>query len=405
MDVAYPPEAVAFGAEVRAWLAENLPAGWSEPGFTMTGAARRAFLEEWTRRLYDGGWVCASWPKEYGGRGLSLMESVVLAEEFARADVPMRVSSLGEILIGPTILQWGTEEQKQAFLPRILRGEIVWCQGFSEPASGSDLASLATSAELDGDEWVIDGEKIWTSEAEDADYIFMLVRTSPDKPRHAGISFLLVPMRQPGITVHAIAQPDGTHGFNRVTFEGARCPAANVVGGVDNGWKVAMTTLGFERGLSATTGYHRFRRELDDIIASARANGVNRDPVMRQRLAAAWTTVEIMRMTGYRTLTAELQGRAEGALDAIHKVFWSDYSQRASTLGLDVLGPIGQILTGTEYDVRPAAVGLGRREPMHEYPASPLQRLFFFACGEKIYGGTSEIQRNIIAERALGLPR
>jgi alkylation response protein AidB-like acyl-CoA dehydrogenase len=405
MDVSYPPEAVELGRQARAWLEANLPEGWFEPGFELPAEDRKAFLAQWTERLYEGGWICASWPKEYGGRGLSILESVVLSEEFARAGVPMRVSSLGEMLVGPTILQWGTDEQKREFLPRILRGELVWCQGFSEPGAGSDLAALETTAELDGDAWVVTGEKIWTSEAEDADYMFVLARTSADKPRHAGISYLLLPMRQPGVTVHPIAQIDGTAGFNRVVLEGARCPAENVVGGVDNGWKVAMTTLGFERGTSATTGYHRFRRELDEMIDTARRTGRSGDRVVRQRLASAWCTVEIMRMTGLRTLTAAVAGRGEPALEAINKVSWSEYSQRATELALELLGPAGQILTGTEHDVRPATVGLGRRAPVHPYPASPLQLSFYFARGETIYGGTSEVQRNVIAERVLGLPR
>jgi alkylation response protein AidB-like acyl-CoA dehydrogenase len=406
MDVSYPEHALAFGREVRAWLEANLPAGWFEPGFTMPAAERKRFFEEeWPRRMYAGGWICAAWPKEYGGRGLDLMENVVLAEEFARAAAPMRVSSLGEMLVGPTILRWGTEDQKHEFLPKILRGEIIWCQGFSEPASGSDLASLACEGVIEGDDIVVTGEKIWTSEAEDADYIFILVRTSPDKQRHAGISFLLMPMRQPGVEVIAKPQPDGSRGFNKVVFTGARCPIVNVVGGIDNGWKVAMTTLGFERGTSATTGYHRFRAEREELFASARRTGRAADPVVRQQLAQAWIVTEIMRVNGYRSLTNVLLDRNEPALDMTHKVFWSDYSQWSTKLAIDVLGMDGQLLTGSPTDVRPASVGLGKRPQVYEYPASPLQQSFFFARGESIYGGTSEIQRNLVAERVLGLPK
>ena len=406
MDVSYPEHAVAFGTEVHAWLVANLPAGWFDDGFTMPAAARKRFFEEeWPTRMYDGGWICASWPKEYGGRGLDLMESVALAEEFARANAPLRVSSLGELLVGPTILRWGTEDQKQEFLPQILKGEIIWCQGFSEPSSGSDLASLACEGVIEGDEIVVTGEKIWTSEAEDSDYIFILVRTSPDKPRHAGISFLLMPMRQPGVEVIAKPQPDGSRGFNKVVFAGARCPLVNVVGEIDNGWRVAMTTLGFERGTSATTGYHRFRTEREEMFESARRNGAAKDPRVRQRLAQSWIVTEIMRVHGYRSLTNVLLDRNEPGLEMTHKVFWSDYSQWSTKLAIDVLGMNGQILTGTDTDVRPGSVGLGKRPQMFEYPASPLQQSFFFARGESIYGGTSEIQRNLIAERALGLPK
>ena len=406
MDITFPEHARAFGTEVRTWLETNLPAGWFEPGFVMPAAERkRFFVEQWPHLMYDGGWICASWPKEYGGRGLDLMQSVALAEEFAYANAPMRVSSLGELLVGPTILQWGTDAQKREFLPRILRGELIWCQGFSEPASGSDLASLACVGRIEGDDIVVTGEKIWTSEAEDADYIFVLVRTNPESARHAGISFLLMPMRQPGVEVIAKPQPDGSRGFNRVEFNDAHCPLANVVGGVDNGWRVAMTTLGFERGTSATTGYHRFRHERDELFASARATGAADDRRVRQQLAQSWIITEIMRVNGYRALTNVLLERSEPALEMTHKVFWTDYSQWSTKLAVDVLGMRGQVLTGRDTDVRPAAVGLGRRPQMYDYPASPLQQSFFFARGESIYGGTSEIQRNLIAERVLGLPK
>jgi alkylation response protein AidB-like acyl-CoA dehydrogenase len=258
MDLTYPPEAEEFRKEIRAWLEDNLPSGWFAEGFEMTPDERRRFNEEWVGRLHAGRWICATWPVEYGGKGLSLMQGVVLAEEFAKAGAPMRADFFGDTLVGPTILQWGTESQKQEFLPKILRGETRWCQGFSEPNSGSDLASLKTSAVLDGEEWVINGQKVWTTGGHHADYCFLLTRTDPDAPKHKGISYLLVPMKQPGIEVRGITQPDGTGEFCEVFFDDARCPRHNVVGGVNNGWVVANTTLGFERGQSATTGYRRF---------------------------------------------------------------------------------------------------------------------------------------------------
>jgi alkylation response protein AidB-like acyl-CoA dehydrogenase len=408
MDVAYPPEAVAFAAEVRTWLEANLPHGWFEPGFTMTGPERRAFLAEWPAKLRAGGFICAAWPTEYGGRGLSLMELIALNDEFTRARAPLRVSSLGEILVGPTLLQWGSEEQKHEFLPKILGGAITWCQGFSEPESGSDLASLQTTAERDGDDWVIHGEKIWTSEAEDSDFMILLARTNPDVRPHAGISFLLLPMHQPGVEVIAIPQPDGTRGFNRVKLHGARCPDVNVVGGVDNGWKVAMTTLGFERGTSAASSYQRLRGEYDEMLDAARRAGRTAEPLVRQQLARTWCTLEILRMSSYRILTAVLQGRSDPAVTALevgNKLVWSEYDKKAQKLAIDLQGPMGQILTGTPDDERRAAVGLGRREVVHHYPVSPVQGSFFFSLSESIYGGTSEIQRNIVAERVLGLPR
>src|SRR3984957_18756562 len=262
MDLSYPVETEPFRAEIRKWLTDNLPEGWGSPGFSMTGDEKRTFNREWTKKLFAGGWICASWPKEYGGKGLSLMESVVLNEEFARAEAPLRADFFGDTLVGPTILQWATEDQKQQFIPGILNGTISWCQGFSDP----------------------------------------------DAPKHAGTSYLLVPMKQPGIEVRPIAQVDGSADFNEIFFTNARCPRQNVVGGENNGWKVAMTTLGFERGSSATTGHRRFARELDQIIATAQKNGRSTDPQIRQRLATSWTKVKIMEINGYRSLTDSLNG-------------------------------------------------------------------------------------------------
>jgi alkylation response protein AidB-like acyl-CoA dehydrogenase len=416
MDLTYPPEAEAFRIEVRAWLEENLPPGWGTPGHSMTADERACFAAEWTKKLAEGGWICASWPADYGGRGLSLMESVVLNEEFARLNAPMRADFFGDTLVGPTILKWGTEVQKRYFLPKILSGEIVWCQGFSEPDSGSDLASLKTRAELDGDEWVLNGQKIWTTQAQYADYVFLLARTDPDAPRHKGISYLLVPMRQEGIEVRPIAQVDGSAEFNEVFFTNARCPKDNVVGGVNNGWAVAMDTLGFERGTSATTGHRRFQKELDSIIAAAQRNGRSNDPLVRQRLAHAWSKVKIMQINGLRTLTSALNNdHSTIALSATNKMYWSEYHRDAMELALDILGMEGQILTGgwaagpdtegegegdTEF-----MPGIGTRHPRPGYPVSLMQESFFFSRSETIWGGTAQIQRNIVGERVLGLPK
>jgi hypothetical protein len=284
MELTYPAAAEKFRGEIRAWLKENLPAGWFDAGFEMSPDERKAFNESWPAKLYGGGWICATWPVEYGGRGLSVMEGVVLAEEFANAKAPMRADFFGDTLVGPTILQWGTEEQKQEFLPKILRGQSRWCQGFSEPNSGSDLASLKTTAVLDGDEWVINGQKVWTTQGHHADYCFLLTRTDPNSPKHKGISYLLVPMKQPGVEVRGIVQPDGTAEFCEVFFTDARCPKDNVVGGVNNGWQVANSTLAFERGMSATTGYRRFEEEYKLMVATAKRRGIIDDPMIRQRL-------------------------------------------------------------------------------------------------------------------------
>jgi alkylation response protein AidB-like acyl-CoA dehydrogenase len=402
MDLSYPPETEPFRREIRTWLADHLPEGWGTPGFTMTPEERRAFNRSWTEQLFAGGWICASWPEEYGGKGLSLMESVVLNEEFARAQAPLRADFFGDTLVGPTILQWGSEEQKRQFIPGILDGSISWCQGFSEPDAGSDLASLQTRAELDGDEWVINGQKVWTTQAQYADYIFLLARTDPDAPRHSGISYLLVPMRQPGVEVRPIEQVDGSADFNEVFFTNVRCPRANVIGGEHNGWKVAMTTLGFERGSSATTGHRRFRRELDQIIDAARRNGRSSDPLVRQRLATAWSKVKIMEINGYRSLTDSLNGtKHTAALGACNKMFWSEFHQDTLDLAMDILGMDAQVLTGRRDPAEDERARRGR----DDYPVSDLQASFFFSRSETIWGGTAEIQRNIVGERVLGLPK
>ena len=309
MELTYPPEAEEFRKEIRAWLEENLPEGWFDPDFELSAEERKAFNEEWPRRLYEGGWICASWPEEYGGKALTVMENVVLAEEFARAKAPIRADFFGDTLVGPTILQWGTEEQKKEFLPPIQQGEMRWCQGFSEPDSGSDLASLKTTAVLDGDQWVINGQKVWTTQAQHADYIFLLARTDQSAAKHHGISYLLVPMRQDGIEVRPITQPDGTAEFNEVFFDDAHCPKDNVVGGVNNGWVVANTTLAHERGMSATTGYRRFAEELALMITAARDRGRLADPLVRQRLMRYHTKIEILRINGLRALSAAVHGQ------------------------------------------------------------------------------------------------
>jgi alkylation response protein AidB-like acyl-CoA dehydrogenase len=407
MDLTYPPEAEAFRSEVRAWLADNLPSGWFDDGFEMSADERAAFNLAWPQKMIEGGWYCATWPAELGGRGLSTMEAVVMNEEFHAAGAPQRGDFFGDTLVGPTILQWGTEEQKAEFIPKILRGEVAWCQGFSEPDAGSDLAALKTTAVLDGDEWVINGQKIWTTQGFDADYIFILCRTDPAASKHKGISYLLCPMNQPGVEVRRIVQPDGGAEFCEVFFTDARCPVANVVGGVNEGWKVAMTTLGFERGTSATTGYRRFEKEWEGVRDLARANGAIDDPVVRQRLAATWSKVQIMRINGLRTLSSVVQGRKDpsiSALGATNKVFWSSYHQEIMELAMGIAGMAGQLLTG-DPEVEESVPGYGRRFPSPDYPATVLQSSFFLSRSETIWGGTSQIQKNIVGERVLGLPR
>jgi alkylation response protein AidB-like acyl-CoA dehydrogenase len=406
MDLDYPPEAEQFRKEIRSWLEDNLPEGWFDPGFELKGADRRRFNDEWVRKLYDGGWICASWPPEYGGKGLSTMENVVLAEEFARARAPMRADFFGDTLVGPTILQWGTEEQKKHFLPQILKGEVRWCQGFSEPNSGSDLASLKTSAVLDGEEWVITGQKVWTTQAQYADYCFVLARTDPNAPKHKGISYLLVPMKQTGVEVRPITQPDGTAEFNEVFFDGARCPKDNVVGGVNNGWIVANTTLAHERGMSATTGFRRFADEFDAMVEAARENGALADPLLRQRLARYHTKVQILRINGLRSLSATLAKAKDpsvAALGATNKMFWSEMHRDAMELALDIFGSQSMLAeAGPGTGTWP---GTQRMAGRGAYSVSPMLSSFFFSRSETIWGGTAEIQRNIVGERVLGLPK
>ena len=403
MDLTYPPEAEAFRLEIRAWLKDNLPQGWFDEGVDLTAEQRSEFARTWNEKLNEGGLICASWPTEYGGKGLSTLEQVVLTEEFAAASAPLRADFFGDTLVGPTILHWGTEEQKHEFLPGIMSGQISWCQGFSEPNAGSDLASLTTRADLDGDEWIINGQKVWTTQAQYADYVFLLARTDQEASLHAGISYLLVPMHQEGVEVRPIRQVDGTAEFNEVFFTNARCPKDNVVGGVNNGWKVAMTTLGFERGSSATTGFRRFLREWEDILADAKRTGRNDDPIIRQRLVKAWTDVKIMQINGYRSLTDALNGTHHTAkLGACNKMFWSEMHRRTMELAIDILGMDGQILTGSGSTEAEGA--LSARGAM-DYPVSALQASFFFSRSETIWGGAAEIQRNIVAEKALGLPK
>ncbi|MEM9041078.1 MAG: acyl-CoA dehydrogenase family protein [Actinomycetota bacterium] len=406
MDLTYPAEAEEFRTEIRSWLEENLPDGWFEDGFEMSDDARADFNRQWPKKLFEGGWICATWPEEYGGKGLTTMQGVALAEEFARAKAPMRGDFFGDTLVGPTLLQWGTEEQKKEFLPGILQGQTRWCQGFSEPNSGSDLASLKTTAVLDGDEWVINGQKVWTTQGHHADFCFLLTRTDPDAKKHAGISYILVPMKQDGIEVRGITQPDGTAEFCEVFFDNARAPKDNVVGGVNNGWKVANSTLAFERGQSATTGFRRFEQEYQVLRDVAIENGKIEEADIRQRLMTYYTKIQILRVNGLRNLTATVQNKKDMgviALGATNKMFWSEMHKAAMELALDIFGADSMLIdTGPEGRSWPGATRDTRREG---YPVSTMMSQFFFSRSETIWGGTSQIQRNIVGERVLGLPK
>jgi alkylation response protein AidB-like acyl-CoA dehydrogenase len=345
----------------------------------------------WEKVLAEGGWTCLGWPVAYGGRGASMTEQVIFYEEYARAGAPGRVSILGEGLLGPTVIHYGSEAQKERFLPPIRQGTELWCQGYSEPDAGSDLASVTTRAELDGDEWVINGQKVWTSLAHQADWCFVVCRTDPTSRRHHGLSYLLVPMDQPGVEVRPIMQLTRTSEFSEVFFDGARTDRANVVGAVGDGWRVALATLAFERGVALLGHQLGFVRELDAIVAGARENGRSRHPVIRQRLARAYVELTIMRYNTLRSL-AGIDGPVASPQASIAKLYWGSWHRRLGELALDVLGPAATV-------VAQCAVGA-----VGSYELDAFQRSFLSARAETIYGGSNQIQRNIIGERVLGLP-
>jgi alkylation response protein AidB-like acyl-CoA dehydrogenase len=397
----YPSQAETFRETVRAFLAQNLPPGWRGVG-ALDGEAVQVFTCRWREVLYDNKLLAPSWPIEYGGAGLTLLERVVLSEEFNRAGVPTGGPNdrFGIQLLGNTLIEWGTDEQKQKFLPRILSGEDRWCQGYSEPEAGSDLGNLGCRAELDGDEWVLNGQKVWTSVAHLANWIFVLTRTNPYAAKHRGITFLLVPMDQPGVSVRPIRMMTGGAEFNETFFTNARTPVSNVVGSVDAGWAVAMALLGHERGEAAATFPLMFRAELDRLIRLARERARTTDPQVRQWLAWCYTKVELMRYLGMRSLTRYLAGEAPGPETSLIKCLWSEYHQKATELAVDLLGADGMVPSG-----RPASGSFPVDDPGAPNDSASWVGSFMVARAGTIYAGTSEIQRNIAAEMILGLPK
>ncbi|MCZ2525858.1 acyl-CoA dehydrogenase [Streptomyces sp. SCUT-3] len=377
-----------FRAEVRDWLRSNLTGefaglrGRGGPGREHEVHAERL---AWERHMAAAGWTCVGWPEEYGGRGATLEQQIAFHEEYALADAPARVNHIGEQLLGPTLIAFGTPEQRERFLPRIVSVEEMWCQGYSEPDAGSDLANVRTRAEPDGDEWVVTGQKVWTSLAHEADWCFVVARTEPGSARHAGLSYLLVPMHQEGVEVRPIVQLTGTSEFNEVFFDGARTAAGNVVGAPGDGWRIAMATLGFERGVSTLGQQVGFRRELQAVTDLARRNGAAEDPLIRDRLVRAWIGLEAMRATALRTMDGVASG-APGPEASIGKIFWATWHRSLGELAVDVCGT-ASTLTGPDHDL------------------DDWQRLYLFSRSDTIYAGSNEIQRNIIAERVLGLPR
>ncbi len=388
MDLRDRPEDEAFRKEIRAWLADHVVGEFAELG-GRGGSGDETYGFEtrlaWERDLAAGGWTGIGWPVEYGGRGASIAHQVIFNEEYVRAAAPGRVSVLGEGLLGPTLIQYGTPEQKARFLPRILDGTELWCQGYSEPDAGSDLANVKTRARLDGDQWVVDGQKVWTSLAHQADWCFVVCRTEPGSVRHRGLSYLLVPMDQPGVEVRPITQITRTSEFNEVFFDGARTHADLVVGEVGDGWRVALATLAFERGVGLLGHQLSFRREFDHLVDLARDNGSVGRPLIRQRLARSYAELEILRFNTLRSLSG-FDGPVAPPEASISKLYWASWHQRFGELATDIAG----------------LSGLVAEEPPYELDA--FQRSFLFSRSETIYGGSNEIQKNIIGERVLGLP-
>ncbi len=401
MHPVYPPEAAVYRTKVQAFLAEKLPKNWGGTG-QLEGEELEAFVTEWRGILAAAGYLAPNWPVEYGGAGLTALEQVILAEEFARAGVPGGGPNdvFGIQMLGNTLLRWGTEEQKKHYLPRILSGDDVWCQGYSEPNAGSDLSNVGLKGELDGDQWILNGQKIWTSAGHLADHIFTLARTDPDAPRHKGISFILVDMRQPGIEVRPIKMISGESEFNEVFYTDAVAPKGEVIGGVNNGWAVAMTLLGFERGEAAAVSPIRYQAELDRLLLMAKERGVNTDPRIRQRLAWCHSKVQMMRYLGMRTLTQFLQGHHPGPDAAIGKLFWSEYHKVVTELAMDIMGADAMVPTGR----RPSSA-FGADDAGAPNSTNSWAMTFLNARAGTIYAGSSQVQRNIVGEMVLGLPK
>jgi alkylation response protein AidB-like acyl-CoA dehydrogenase len=388
MDLRFSAEDEAFRREWVDWLASELSGPFARVRGRGGPGDEHALTDErraWERRLGEAGWSCIGFPRAYGGRDATLTQQVIYYEEYARAGGPGRLGHIGEGLLGPTLVHFGSEQQKQRFLPKIVRGEEIWCQGYSEPNAGSDLANVQTRARLEGDAWVIEGQKVWTSWAQWSDWCFAICRSDPGSSRHHGLSYLLVPMQQPGIEIRPIVQITGTSEFSEVFYNGARTAAENVVGAPGEGWKVAMGTLAFERGASTLGQQLAFGNELSEIIAVAKRNGRASDPLIRQRIADAWIGLQLQRCNALRTLSGGGSQLSREAM--ITKIFWATWHRSLGKLAMDVQGPEAEIAEAAPYEL------------------TPLQRLFLFSRSDTIYAGSNEIQRNLIAQRALGLPR
>jgi alkylation response protein AidB-like acyl-CoA dehydrogenase len=372
-----------FRAEVRQWLAGNLVGEFAAlKGLGGPGREHEAFegRRAWNRHLAAAGLTCLGWPVEHGGRGLSVAHRVAFYEEYAIANAPAKINHFGEELLGPTLIEYGTLAQQRRFLPKIRDVTELWCQGYSEPGAGSDLANVSTTAELDGDQWVINGQKVWTSLAHWAQWCFVIARTEKGSKRHAGLSYLLVPLDQAGVQIRPIVQLTGDSEFNEVFFDDARTDADLVVGAPGDGWRVAMGTLTFERGVSTLGQQIVYARELNGVVQLAKRSGAIDDPLIRERLTRSWAGLRAMRSYALATMDVEQPGQ-----DNVSKLLWANWHRDLGELAMDVRGKAGMVLSDGDFD--------------------EWQRLFLFTRADTIYGGSNEIQRNIIAERVLGLPR
>ncbi len=391
MQLRFTAEDEQFRDQVATWLSENLSGEFAPVRFRGGPGDEHHFVEErkaWEQRLAAGGWTCIGWPEAWGGRGATIEQQVIFNEEYARAGGPGRVGHIGETLTGPTLLAFGSESQKQRYLPGIREGKELWCQGYSEPGAGSDLAAVRTRAEFDeaSQRWRLNGQKVWTSLAHESQYVFVIARTDPSARSHKGLGFFLVAMDQPGVTVRPIPQLTGTAEFNEVFFDDAECGPDDIVGAPGDGWKVAMGLLGFERGVSTLGQQMLFQTELDEIVRIAKANGAAQDPTLRQRIAEAHIGLRTLRYNSLRMLSGA-DDVSLGREAMIYKLYWSSWHRNLGKLAMDVLGPDAELLEAAPYEL------------------NKLQSLFLFTRADTIYGGTNQIQRNIIAERALGMPR
>jgi alkylation response protein AidB-like acyl-CoA dehydrogenase len=397
MDFTLTPDQEHLRAEVRSWLRANIPPEWARQTVASADIPRPEaydLLRTWQAKLHAAGFIGLTWPTAYGGRGLTFMEELIVQEETALAKAPPILNILGVGMAGPTIIAYGTEEQKQRHVQKILSCEEIWCQGYSEPNAGSDLAALQTRAVRDGDHWVVNGQKVWTSLAHIADWMMLLARTAPDKPRHKGITYFLLDMHAPGVTVKPLRQMTGDAEFNEVFFDNVRVPASQVLGGVDNGWAVGLTTLMYER-LALGFGIQvRLRIALDALVDLARRMGkqgrsVAQDPVMRQKIAQLWIDTEGLKYTGARAITKLLRGEMPGPEASAGKMIWVETHQRLQELAMEIEGPYSQLARGSDWAVE----------------SGLWQHSFLRSRANSIEGGTTEIQRNIIGERVLGLPK